>query len=93
MGGIRFKVSLSEEMRSTPIADVITDVRATNAMLRDGIKTVDDLVEKWNLLDGMRNVGHKTVSKIHNMFFWWYLVETQNTPKFKKCIDSMERVR
>lgn len=74
--------------------DIVTqDVRSLNAMRRADIHTVGDLIQRWDTLNKLRNVGTKTLKNIRNSFMnaYYCSLSVDDRAKFLGKIIQMNK--
>ena len=79
-----------EGVMATPIEALDLSVRAYNVLIRAGIKTVDDIMEKSpNELRCVRNMGRRSLGEI---IYKMESLETGYLAKYGKTLDDMESI-
>lgn len=91
--GIEYTWYFSDDLGKTPVQDIILDNRSNYALQRDGINTAEQLAKMWNVLGSIRNLGAKSIMRIHSDFLNWYISEVQETPTWYRWLDSIKAVR
>lgn len=59
-GNVKFPIKENESILNAPINALSLSVRSSNALQRNGIRTVGDLLYKLELLDKIRGLGVKS---------------------------------
>ena len=69
---MQFPVLLDKESEEEDIAQFIDSQRANNALHRSSIFTAKQLMNAFDKLDNIRNLGSKSVKEVKNSFMNWY---------------------
>lgn len=85
-----YHLHYSNEFASIDIEAITQDNRAINALHRAQVFTLGELIEKWDTLDKLRNVGKRTVGVVRNSFMNYYYCSL-GTPE-KKALFLKEIV-
>lgn len=84
-----YHLHYSDEFANMDIEAITSDNRAVNALHRAGIATLGQLVEKWDTLDKLRNVGKRTVSVVRNSFMNYYYISLETPEKKAKFLKEI----
>lgn len=66
---MKFTVFCGPEFVNAPVAQLDISTRAANAFGRSGIRTIGQLIERWDELGNIKNLGDKTVKEIRAALF------------------------
>ena len=69
---LSYHIHYKDDFANMDIEAITQDNRAINAMHRAEIFTLGQLIEKWDALDRIRNVGKRTVMLVRNSFMNYY---------------------
>ena len=72
---IEVRYDITPEIESTPIKMLNLDNRSTNALLKATAYTLGDILERWDALEEVGNMGEKSVKTTKAAVFA-YLCET-----------------
>lgn len=76
---IQFPISLNQEMEGADIEHFVETARAANALRRNKIHTAKSVLEMFDQLDCIRNLGIKSVKEVKNGFLNWYYGSLEET--------------
>ena len=90
---ISYPMSIPTAFEAESIDVITQDVRSLNAMRRADIFTIGDLIERWDSLNRLRNVGDKTLKNIRNslMNTYYCSLSTDDKAKFLGKIIQMNK--
>lgn len=63
-GNVKFRIYETDAMREEPLTVLNMSNRGSNALLRNGYRTIGDLIDNWSKLNIVRGLGTKTVQEI-----------------------------
>lgn len=69
----RIKIKAKQDFYDTSIEALDLNTRGFNALMRAKITTLDELTDKWNLLEKMHGMGTLTIKQIRNAFIKYYI--------------------
>ena len=86
-----YHIHSNNDFANIDIEAITQDNRAINAMHRAEIFTLGQLIEKWDALDRIRNVGKRTVMLVRNSFMNYYYnsMNVEKKAKFLKEIVDL----
>lgn len=86
-----YHIHYNNDFANIDIEAITQDNRAINAMHRAEIFTLGQLIEKWDALDRIRNVGKRTVMLVRNSFMNYYYnsMNVEKKAKFLKEIVDL----
>lgn len=90
-----YHLHYSDEFANIDIEAITQDNRAINALHRAGVFNLGGLIEKWDTLDKLRNVGKRTVGVVRNSLINYYycsLGTPEKKAKFLKEIVDLNAV-
>lgn len=74
---IKVKYNLTPELERTSLRDLELSKRSEGVLLRAGMKTVGDIISRWDDLENVRErnaksgIGVESVKDIHSKVFNW----------------------
>ena len=69
----RFVLHNTEKFENEDLTNLIPlSTRSANALYRNNVFTVSELMEVWNVLDTFRNVGKTSIKEIKTGLIAWY---------------------
>lgn len=91
METIKFPIRENEKILSTPITALELDKRSFNALSRNKIKTIKDLLENYSRLKDLRNYGIKSYNKtMHSLCAFQYeQLKPEEKQKYLKRIVEL----
>ena len=88
---IRFKMFMDEEFLSTSIDELPLDNRSDHALKHAGISTIGKIIENWNRLMNIHNLGSLSVKKIRAAVFAANLEriweDDEKMQEFARCLE------
>jgi len=87
---IKFPLRITDEFKEENILEAIFSKRASNIILRNGVETVEKLIDNFDNLSSFRGCGSGTVKEIRNTFLKYYystLNEKQIKTFWKEFIE------
>lgn len=63
-GMVRFPILETQSLRSIPVSDLNLDTRSSNAIQRNHIQTIGELLDNIGMLKDIRGLGAKSKSNI-----------------------------
>lgn len=92
---IVYPMKITADFRNNFIEDLTDDNRTLNALRRVGVRCFGDLIDKWDELSRVRNMGAKSVAIAHNSLMdrYYQSLNTEEKAKFiKDIVDSNKPV-
>lgn len=81
----RWVMFLNEQDEQTPVCYLQLGARASNALMRSGIKTIGEVVDQWDTLFKIRSLGAQSEAEVKAAVFAW------NMDKIWHREDLLER--
>lgn len=92
---IHYPMHFTKEFEDKYIEELTEDNRTLNALRRFGIRSFGDLIEHWNDVGRIKNMGKKSLALAHNSLMDKYYdsLDTDGKAKFlKDIIDINSKV-
>jgi DNA-directed RNA polymerase alpha subunit len=70
---IKIKVRATQEFFDLPIGVLDLSTRAHNGLKRGRINTLEDLTDRWSILDNIKGLGAESIRNIRNKFIEYYI--------------------
>ena len=87
---LKFKYN-EEKYANTNIDELCLSTRANNVLHRNGIDTLIDLINKWDIIADLRSCGKNTVKEIKNTFIKYYCNELSDSEN-KKFWENVKQL-
>ena len=68
---VRFNFHYAAALENEPVDVLSLDTRSSNGLKRAGINTIGQLLDNWNNIGRIRNLGAESVKLIHAAGFAW----------------------
>lgn len=86
----RFVLRGTQKFDNEDIADLVPlSTRSANALYRNNIFTVGQLMDSWNLIGSLKNVGKKSVKEIKTGLIAWYYAQLSEEGRKQFWRDSL----